>query len=210
MANTSPQFKQEIQQMMYIAGETQDTSDETTTLIESIIHGQVVHMLTTANDLALRRGARLFTVADLIFQFRHDTPRVDRLRTFLTWKAIRKTVKDADDKDALAAADDEPDVDDTAGASAIKAIPAAREGLGVRVVAVAAAAREKATAEGLFGGARGEREAVAARHVRVAFQRLQCVPKKRRALLVGTRLPRREELQLVRWLSADRAGVWLT
>lgn len=313
MANTSPQFKQEIQQMMYIAGETQDTSDETTTLIESIIHGQVVHMLTTANDLALRRGARLFTVADLIFQFRHDTPRVDRLRTFLTWKAIRKTVKDADDKDALAAADDEPDVDDTAGAGAgaIKAIPAvhlpwdlasffaeqppdsddaatataadaltsgasleklrrddertrnmtvdeyatwseyrhasftwrkikrfrawaglgviadhragddvldvlgfvtsemvkrltaeamavqAREGLGVRVVAVAATAREKATAEGLFGGARGEREAVAARHVRVAFQRLQCVPKKRRALLVGTRLPRREELQLI-------------
>ncbi|CRK41864.1 hypothetical protein BN1723_018903, partial [Verticillium longisporum] len=72
MANSSPQFKQEIQQMMYIAGETQDTSDETTTLIESIIHGQVVHMLTTANDLALRRGVRLFTVADLIFQFRHD------------------------------------------------------------------------------------------------------------------------------------------
>ncbi|KAL9949490.1 hypothetical protein ACHAP6_002980 [Verticillium nonalfalfae] len=317
MANSSPQFKQEIQQMMYIAGETQDTSDETTTLIESIIHGQVVHMLTTANDLALRRGARLFTVADLIFQFRHNTPRVDRLRTFLTWKAIRKTVKDADDKDALAAADDEPDVDDGAGAGAIKAIPAvhlpwdlasffaeqppdsddaatataadaltsgasleklrrddertrtmtvdeyatwseyrhasftwrkvkrfrawaglgviadhragddvldvlgfvtsemvkrltaeamavqAREGLGVHVVAVAAAtatataAREKTTAGGLFGGARGEREAVAARHVRVAFQRLQCVPKKRRALLVGTRLPRREELQLI-------------
>ncbi|EEY19368.1 predicted protein [Verticillium alfalfae VaMs.102] len=120
MANSSPQFKQEIQQMMYIAGETQDTSDETTTLIESIIHGQVVHMLTTANDLALRRGARLFTVADLIFQFRHNTPRVDRLRTFLTWKAIRKTVKDADDKDALAAADDEPDVDDGAGAGPLQ------------------------------------------------------------------------------------------
>lgn len=37
--------------MMYIAGETQDTSDETTTLIESIIHGQVVHMVRLSYNL---------------------------------------------------------------------------------------------------------------------------------------------------------------
>ncbi|KAF6807625.1 spt3 [Colletotrichum sojae] len=96
-----PRFKQEIQQMMYIAGETQDPSTQTVKLIEDIILDQVVHMLKTANDLAFRRGSRVFSNNDLIFQFRHDTARVDRLRTFLAWKAIRRTVKDADDKDAF-------------------------------------------------------------------------------------------------------------
>ncbi|KAF6827120.1 spt3 [Colletotrichum plurivorum] len=97
-----PRFKQEIQQMMYIAGETQDPSTQTVKLIEDIILDQVVHMLKTANDLAFRRGSRVFSNNDLIFQFRHDTARVDRLRTFLAWKAIRRTVKDADDKDSFA------------------------------------------------------------------------------------------------------------
>ncbi|KAF6821868.1 spt3 [Colletotrichum musicola] len=97
-----PRFKQEIQQMMYIAGETQDPSTQTVKLIEDILLDQVVHMLKTANDLALRRGSRVFSNNDLIFQFRHDTARVDRLRTFLAWKAIRRTVKDADDKDTFA------------------------------------------------------------------------------------------------------------
>ncbi|KAM0279550.1 hypothetical protein ACHAQH_004505 [Verticillium albo-atrum] len=296
MANTGPQFKQEIQQMMYIAGETQDASDETTTLIEGIIHGQVIHMLTTANDLAFRRGSRAFTVADLIFQFRHDTPRVDRLRTFLTWKAIRKTVKDADDKDPL---DEEPEVEEAPGMKAIPTVnlpwdlpsffseqlpdtdDAAADALtsnasleklqrddertrhmtvdeyatwseyrhasftwrklkrfrawsGLGVIAehrsgddvldvlgfvtsemvkkltveamavqveegrgVDVAATKKATVEGLFGGTLSGRDAIAPRHVRIAFQRLQAVPKKRRALLIGSNLPRREGLQLI-------------
>ncbi|OLN94133.1 SAGA complex subunit spt3-like protein 2 [Colletotrichum chlorophyti] len=87
--------------MMYIAGETQDASVHTIKLIEDIIKEQAVHMLKTANDLASRRGSRVFSNNDLIFQVRHDIPRVERLRTFLTWKAIRKTVKDSDDKEGL-------------------------------------------------------------------------------------------------------------
>ncbi|GKT50053.1 SAGA-associated factor 29 [Colletotrichum spaethianum] len=46
---------------------------------------------------------------DIIFQVRHDVARVERLRTFLTWKAIRKTVKDSDDKESLV---DEAEMDD--------------------------------------------------------------------------------------------------
>ncbi|KAH8821815.1 transcription initiation factor IID, 18kD subunit-domain-containing protein [Xylogone sp. PMI_703] len=98
MENNEPQFKQEIQQMMYIAGETQEPPLETITLVEEIIRDQVIHMLTTANELASRRGSRVFSNDDLIFQIRHDTARVSRLRTFLGWKSIRKTVKDSDDK----------------------------------------------------------------------------------------------------------------
>ncbi|KAH9232731.1 hypothetical protein K456DRAFT_1763035 [Colletotrichum gloeosporioides 23] len=104
-------FKQEIQQMMYIAGETQDVSIQTIKLIEDIILDQVVHMLKTANDLASRRGSRVFSNNDLIFQFRHDTARVERLRTFLTWKAIRKTVKDSDEKEGFV---DEADMEEAA------------------------------------------------------------------------------------------------
>jgi transcription initiation protein SPT3 len=301
--------------MMYIAGETQDASDDTTNLIEDIIHGQVVHLvcdpthglrwskywsnaqLTTASDLAFRRGSRIFTVADLIFQFRHDTARVDRLRTFLVWKAIRKTAKGADDKDGVE--DEEPEVDVAQGMKAIPTVnlpwdppsyfsqqlPDADDaaadaltsaasleklqrddertrgmtldeyatwseyrhasftwrkvkrfrvwsGLGViaehrhgddvldvlgfitsemvktlTIEAMAAQSEEgrgvdvatssKTAVDGLFGTTMKGRDAVKARHVRVAFQRLQAVPKKRRAMLVGTRLPTRQGLQLV-------------
>ncbi|KAL2277138.1 hypothetical protein FJTKL_00268 [Diaporthe vaccinii] len=93
-----PRFKQEIQQMMYIAGETQDVSTPTIKLIEDIIRDQVVHILVTANDLAARRGSRVMSNNDIIFQVRHDVARTERIRTFLTWKSIRKTVKDSDDK----------------------------------------------------------------------------------------------------------------
>ncbi|KAI9148113.1 Protein SPT3 [Paramyrothecium foliicola] len=101
MNNDRAMFKQEIQQMMYVAGETQDPPVEVLVLIEDIVHQQVVDILRTADNLAHRRGNRLFTNNDIIFQFRHDKDRMDRLRTFLTWKAIRKTVKDSDEKDGL-------------------------------------------------------------------------------------------------------------
>ncbi|KAM0330612.1 hypothetical protein ACHAQA_003561 [Verticillium albo-atrum] len=296
MANTGPLFKQEIQQMMYIAGETQEPPDETTALVEDIIHEQVVHMLTTANDLAFRRGSRYFSVADLIFQFRHDTPRVDRLRTFLTWKAIRKTVRDADDKDPI---EEEAEVEEATSTRVIPAVnlpwdlpsffseqvpdpeDAAADALtsnasleklqrddertknmtvdeyatwseyrhasftwrkakrfrtwaGLGVIAdhrvgddvldvlgfvtsemvrrltieamavqaseskgVDVAPSQQTTVEGLFGGTVDGREAVGPQHVRVAFQRFQTVPKRKRALLIGTRLPRRDQLQLL-------------
>lgn len=54
--------------------------------------------LTQATALANRRGARSISVADLIFLIRHDKAKVSRLRTFLSWKDVRKNVKDSDDK----------------------------------------------------------------------------------------------------------------
>lgn len=55
----------------------------------------------TANDLAARRGSRVISNNDIIFQVRHDVARTERIRTFLTWKSIRKTVKDTDDKEGF-------------------------------------------------------------------------------------------------------------
>ncbi|KAK1671645.1 transcription initiation factor IID, 18kD subunit-domain-containing protein [Colletotrichum godetiae] len=108
-----PKFKQEIQQMMYIAGEPQDVSVQTTKLIEDIIREQVIHLLKTASDLAARRGSRVFSNNDLIFQVRHDKARVERLRIFLTWKAIRRTVKDSDEKEGFV---DEADMEENVAA----------------------------------------------------------------------------------------------
>lgn len=65
--------------------------------------------LRTCTELASRRGSKSIGINDLIFQIRHDQAKVSRLRTFLSWKDVRKNVKDSDDKGAdadLAAGDD--------------------------------------------------------------------------------------------------------
>lgn len=102
MADKEKQYKyrQEIQQMMYVAGETGEPSIETMGIIEEIVRQQVIEMLRASTELAARRGSRSLTINDLIFQIRDDAPKVSRLRTFLSWKDVRKNVKDSEDKGA--------------------------------------------------------------------------------------------------------------
>lgn len=45
--------------------------------------------------LATRRGARYLSAEDLIFLIRHDRAKVNRLRTYLSWKDVRKHAKDS-------------------------------------------------------------------------------------------------------------------
>ncbi|KAL9623493.1 MAG: hypothetical protein Q9160_002173 [Pyrenula sp. 1 TL-2023] len=94
-----------IPQMMFVSGETAEPSVETTGMIEQIVREQVVEMLTQATSLAARRGVRSISTNDLIFLIRHDKAKVSRLRTFLSWKEVRKNVKDSDDKGGGDAAD---------------------------------------------------------------------------------------------------------
>ncbi|KAI1503681.1 TFIID-18kDa-domain-containing protein [Biscogniauxia marginata] len=96
--NKQHKYRQEIQQMMYVSGETGEPSVETTAMIEEIVRQQVIEMLRNCTELAARRGARTITINDLIFQIRDDAPKVSRLRTFLSWKDVRKSAKDSDDK----------------------------------------------------------------------------------------------------------------
>ncbi|KAK4099661.1 TFIID-18kDa-domain-containing protein [Parathielavia hyrcaniae] len=100
MADRDKQYKyrQEIQQMMYVSGETGEPSVETTGIIEDIVRQQVIEILKSCTEMAARRGSRSITINDLIFQIRDDAPKVSRLRTFLSWKDVRKNVKDSDDK----------------------------------------------------------------------------------------------------------------
>ncbi|KAJ6137478.1 Histone-fold [Penicillium samsonianum] len=98
-------FTNENIKMMFVSGETAEPSPETTTLIEEITRQQVIEILTRSTALATRRGVRSISTDDLIFLIRHDKAKVSRLRTFLSWKDVRKNVKDSDDKGGGDAAD---------------------------------------------------------------------------------------------------------
>ena len=45
--------------------------------------------------MANKRGARYVSADDLIFLIRHDRGKVNRLRTYLSWKDVRKHAKDS-------------------------------------------------------------------------------------------------------------------
>ncbi|SJL02491.1 uncharacterized protein ARMOST_05819 [Armillaria ostoyae] len=93
-------YTQEISQMMFVFGEVQEPNMDT---------------IVQARALAVRRGARYLTSEDLIFLIRHDRGKVNRIRTYLSWKDVRRHAKDsdgvevetledgADDEDKLAA-----------------------------------------------------------------------------------------------------------
>lgn len=56
-----------------------------------------------SSEGAARRGSRSISVNDLFFLIRHDKAKLSRLVTFLSWKDVRKTAKDSDEKGGDAA-----------------------------------------------------------------------------------------------------------
>lgn len=98
--------------MMFVSGETNDPPPETTALVEDIVRAQVVEILLQASSLALKRGSRSIAVEDLIFQIRHDKAKVNRLKTYLSWKDVRKNAKDdggVDSADLIEETNDDKD-----------------------------------------------------------------------------------------------------
>lgn len=123
-------YRTEIQQMMFVSGETGEPSPETTTLIESIVQDQVQHMLRECSNLSIRRGSRYGSIStdDLMMLIRHDRAKISRLRHFLQWKDVRRSVKqESDDKGGDAGPGADADVEtaaaapDTAGKKAKRA-----------------------------------------------------------------------------------------
>lgn len=55
-----------------------------------------ISQATRARLLALRRSSRTLAPEDLIFLIRHDRAKVNRLRTYLSWKDVRKNAKDSE------------------------------------------------------------------------------------------------------------------
>ncbi|KDQ64166.1 hypothetical protein JAAARDRAFT_201557 [Jaapia argillacea MUCL 33604] len=88
-------YTQEISQMMFVFGEVQDPNIDTVNLVEDIVRSQLIELIVQARALATRRGARYLSAEDLIFLIRHDRGKVNRLRTYLSWKDVRKHAKDS-------------------------------------------------------------------------------------------------------------------
>ena len=65
---------------------------------------QLIHeQLKRTTALATRRGSRSITVPELFFLIRHDKAKTSRLKTFLSWKEVRRTARESDDKGGDAA-----------------------------------------------------------------------------------------------------------
>ncbi|KAJ1974526.1 Transcription initiation protein spt3 [Dimargaris xerosporica] len=88
-------YVNEIQQMMFVFGEVSDPLVETANVIEDIVRSQVIEIIIMAAAVAQNRGGRFMTAEDLIFLIRHDKSKVARLKTYLSWKEVRKNVKDS-------------------------------------------------------------------------------------------------------------------
>lgn len=97
---------------MFVFGEIQDPQTDTVNLVEDIIRSQLVELvrfstivfstctdhlaqIVQARAQANRRGVRYISAEDLIFLIRHDRAKVNRLRTYLSWKDVRKHAKDS-------------------------------------------------------------------------------------------------------------------
>lgn len=94
MSGDKYRYRTEVQQMMFVSGETNDPPVETTSLIEDIVRGQVIEILLQATKTAATRGTRSIAPEDVIFLIRHDRAKVIRLITYLSWKDVRKNTKD--------------------------------------------------------------------------------------------------------------------
>jgi transcription initiation protein SPT3 len=111
-----PELKLTDEIQMFVFGEVQDPLPETVRLVEDVVRGQVIeivrsldfghssqkliHQVTRARLLSHIRNSRFLSAEDLIFLIRDDRGKVNRLRTYLSWKDVRKRAKDDNGADA--------------------------------------------------------------------------------------------------------------
>ena len=94
MTDNKYKYRVEIQQMMFVLGETNDPPIETSSLIEDIVRAQVIEIITQSTRTAAQRGTKSIAPEDVIFLIRNDKAKVNRLRSYLSWKDVRKNAKD--------------------------------------------------------------------------------------------------------------------
>lgn len=93
-------YQVEIAQMMFVFADVVDPSADVTRLVEDIVRTQVIEMIIQSRRLAQRRSSKYLSPEDLIFLIRYDRAKVNRLRTYLSWKDVRKNAKDSGDSGA--------------------------------------------------------------------------------------------------------------
>lgn len=79
---------------MFVFAHVVNPSKPVLHLLEDIVRHQVVQMIIQARNLSVMRRSRHLSTEDLIFLVRYDRAKVNRLRTYLSWKDVRKNAKD--------------------------------------------------------------------------------------------------------------------
>ncbi|GAA6026937.1 hypothetical protein JCM8097_005978 [Rhodosporidiobolus ruineniae] len=85
MASSTPKrvYTTEIASMVYVFTGQREPDDDLVHFLEDTTRAHLV-------DLAQRRNSRSLSVEDLLFLVRHDRAKVNRLRSYLSWKDVRK------------------------------------------------------------------------------------------------------------------------
>lgn len=100
-----------IPHQMFVFAELSDPQPEVVRLVEDIVRSQVLELIMQSRALSQRRGSRFVNAEDLIFLIRDDRAKVNRLKTYLSWKDVRKNAKDSEGGDAAAAGPEEESAD---------------------------------------------------------------------------------------------------
>lgn len=79
---------------MFVFGRVIDPPEAVLKLVEDIVRHQVIQMTIQARSLSMLRHARTLAPEDFIFLVRYDRAKVNRLRTYLSWKEVRKNAKE--------------------------------------------------------------------------------------------------------------------
>ncbi|KAJ3234279.1 Transcription initiation protein spt3 [Chytriomyces hyalinus] len=87
-------YRAEIAQMMFVFGDTSEPADETVALVEDLTRTQIGELIIQAVAQALKRSSKSLSPEDIIFLIRNDAKKVNRLKQYLSWKDVRKNVKD--------------------------------------------------------------------------------------------------------------------
>ncbi|PLW22426.1 hypothetical protein PCANC_05242 [Puccinia coronata f. sp. avenae] len=101
LTSKQSKYSTEISQMLFVFGEVKNPDEQTVRYIEDVVRCQVAELVVQARGIAQKRGLRIPTTEDLIFLIRHDRAKVNRLRTYLGWKDVRKKAREdgVDEKD---------------------------------------------------------------------------------------------------------------
>ncbi|CDR47999.1 hypothetical protein NBRC10512_002627 [Rhodotorula toruloides] len=91
----------EISSMVYVFCGIKDADEELVQFIEEVVKKEMVELVVQARAQASRRGGRAISVEDLIFLVRHDRAKVNRLKSYVSWKDVRKKMKEPEADDEI-------------------------------------------------------------------------------------------------------------
>ena len=102
-------YQSDIAMMLLALCAIRQPDDALTQYIEDVVRNHVQQLVLQARAQAARRNAKAVAVEDLVFLVRHDRARLNRLRTYLSWKDVRKKMRELDQVGAVSStgADDD-------------------------------------------------------------------------------------------------------